>query len=670
MIERATPFPRCRPPETPRERTMPRTRARLITAVTAGALVLAGCGPFSDDKTAEARKAGEAFLADWAANKLPEAAARTTDAKTAETALRELQTDLRPDTRDLTAGAISCDTGKPCVLDFDVDLGLNALAEWKYSSTLDLVQQGDKTWLVSWKPSLIHPKLTAQTKLRRVRELPPRAPIKDRKDRDLVQEVPVKRVGVAAGNVPDGTIEALSELLNVNVDGLALRTNAAPEGQFVEAVVLRKADYDAQKAKLDAIPGVVTQDDKLTLAPTREFARGVLGAVSIATAASLKKAGPTASIADSVGASGLQAAYQQQLAGRPGGTVDLVDRASRSVVENLATFTSVPGTPLHTTLDFDVQTAAERALKLTGENSSLVAVDTRTGDILAVANGPVDKAGEDRALNGQYAPGSTFKIVTTTALIRAQGLKVDEKVNCPPSETVNGKRFDNYDGLGSLGNVEFRRDFMESCNTAFVRRSARLGPEDLSDAAAAFGIGDGWDLGVNTYSGDVPTATDDVERAADGIGQGRVLVSPLAMAVVAAAVASGTPKTPHLITDGDVGATPAPSASPTVPAATTAPPAGSGADSFALPPLPEADVLRKLMIDTVQGGTAQILKLPGKTIGAKTGTAEYGSETEPGKHAWMVGFMGDIAFAVIVENGNTGATTAGPIARQFLQDLG
>jgi cell division protein FtsI/penicillin-binding protein 2 len=651
---------------------MPRTRARLITAVTAGALVLTGCGPFGDDREAEARKAAEAFLADWAANKLPEAAARTTDAKNAETALREFQTDLRPDTRELSPGALSCESDKPCQLEFDVDLELNALAEWKYSSRLDLVEQDDKTWLVSWKPSVIHPKLTSETRLRRVRQLPPRAPIKDRKGRDLVQEMPVKRVGVAAGNVPDGTIEALSELLDVNVDGLALRTNAAPEGQFVEAVVLRKSDYENLKPRLDEIAGVVTQDDKLTLAPTREFARGVLGAVSIATATSLKKAGPTASIADSVGASGLQAAYQRQLAGRPGGTIDLIDRDDKKVVETLAKFTAVPGTPLQTTLDFDVQTVAERALKLTNENSSLVAVDTRTGDILAVANGPADKSGENRALNGQYAPGSTFKIITTTAIMRAQKVRVDERVACPATFTVNGKKFENYDGLGALGNVEFRRDFMESCNTAFARRASRLEPEDLTDAAAAFGIGDGWDIGVNAFSGDVPVATDDVERAAAGIGQGRVLVSPLAMAVVAAAIADGTPHTPRLIMDAATSPSPAPSESPSgSPEPGTSPTAGT-ADTLLppLPPLPEADVIRQLMIDTVNGGTAQILRLPGKTVGAKTGTAEYGSETEPGKHAWLVGFLGDIAFAVIVENGDTGARTAGPLARAFLQGLG
>ncbi len=636
---------------------MPRSRARLITAVTATALVLTGCGPFKDDTEAKARAAGEAFLADWAANRLPEAAARTTDVKGAETALRELQNDLRPDSREFVAGAVTgCGDAKPCVLAFEADLELNALAEWKYSSALELVKTEDETWRVTWKPSVIHPQLTADTKLRRVRELPPRAPIKDRKDRDLVTEQPVIRVGVEAGKVPDGTIEDLAELLNVNVDGLALRTNAAPEGQFVEAVVLRKTDYEALESRLDEIEGVVTQNDKLTLAPTREFARGVLGAVSIANRQTLANAGPTASSADSVGASGLQSAYQEQLAGTPGGSVDIVTREGKDVVATLAEFTAAPGKPLHTTLDFDVQQAAEKALKLTDENSSLVAIDTETGDILAVANGPVDKSGEDRALNGQYAPGSIFKIITTTALLRV-GLEPDDRVNCPESTSIDGKRFENYDGLGAVGNVTLKRNFEVSCNTAFVKESSKLDADDLTDAADSFGIGHGWDIGVNTFSGDVPTSSDDVDRAAAGIGQGRVLMSPLAMASVAATVASGTPHTPRLITDV-VGAEAGSTASPS--------PAAQDDGGDVLGPLAEAETLREFMISTVNSGTATVLRMSGKTIGAKTGTAEYGSEKEPGKHAWMVGFMDGIAFAVIVENGNTGATTAGPLARAFL----
>jgi cell division protein FtsI/penicillin-binding protein 2 len=75
------------------------------------------------------------------------------------------------------------------------------------------------------------------------------------------------------------------------------------------------------------------------------------------------------------------------------------------------------------------------------------------------------------------------------------------------------------------------------------------------------------------------------------------------------------------------------------------------------------------MLETVRAGTAHVLEIPGEQIGAKTGTAEYGSGATAGLHAWMVGFLDHIAFAVIVEDGVTGAQTAGPIARRFLLDV-
>jgi cell division protein FtsI/penicillin-binding protein 2 len=145
---------------------------------------------------------------------------------------------------------------------------------------------------------------------------------------------------------------------------------------------------------------------------------------------------------------------------------------------------------------------------------------------------------------------------------------------------------------------------------------------------------------VGDFSGSVPESSGAVDQAAAAIGQGRVLMSPLAMAVVAATVSSGTPRTPRLLLDG-----PAPEAGPA---------------------LPEADALRELMVATVNSGTARVLAIPGEQIGAKTGTAEYGSGANAGLHAWMVGFVDRIAFAVIVEDGESGSKTAGPIARQFL----
>ena len=94
-----------------------------------------------------------------------------------------------------------------------------------------------------------------------------------------------------------------------------------------------------------------------------------------------------------------------------------------------------------------------------------------TGDVLAVANRPTDAA-YDRAIDGRYAPGSTFKVVTTAALLRA-GLKTTDTVDCPKTITVEGKVFKNFEG-GAAGAVPFARDFAQSCNTAFVSLAKRL----------------------------------------------------------------------------------------------------------------------------------------------------------------------------------------------------
>jgi cell division protein FtsI/penicillin-binding protein 2 len=642
-------------------------RHRKVAGAAAVALVLAGCGSGGSGSHDAVTTAGAAFLHDWSTGDLAAAAGLTTDPTAAQAALEDFQSRIRPDSRTFSTGArTGCHGSGPCTLAFTANLHIEALGPWHYQGSLGFVQQttgNAKRWVVQWAPSVIHPQLTDTTTITRVRSLPDRAPIDDRYGRPVVSNQKVIKIGVTAGTVPDGTIDKLSELLNLDVDGLTTRTSEAKSGQFVEAAVLRQSDYDAVADRLSKIPGVTTQDATQALAPTRQFAREVLGTVATATAQSLANAGPFASPADPVGSFGLQATYQRQLAGRASGKLLLVDRSTQQTVATLATFDGTPGLPLHTSLDTRIQEAADDALTGTGENSSLVAIDITTGDILAVANGPVSRAGDDRALNGQYAPGSVFKIITSEALLH-NGLKPGDTVPCPLSITVNGKKFTNYEGLGSLGDVPFQRDFEESCNTAFIGAADKLTDTALADAAAKFGMRSEWDLGIGNYSGDVPPGNSPEEQAADAIGQGRVLMSPLAMAVVAAAVASGTPRPPRLVLDeapvdlAVVGPTGAP-----VPTTTPRP------SPTPLPGLENADVLRRLMIDTVKSGTARVLAMSGVEIGAKTGTAQYGSATQPGNHAWMVGFMGNVAFAIIVERGDTGATTAGPLARKFLTEI-
>lgn len=671
---------------------MPTNRIRSAAAVLAAALLISGCGVFGNDNGGGGAAGGkgpravaEGFLDEWSAARFAEASKRTTDPTAAVKGFNDMQDALNIAKRSFDAGDMSgdCDSVLGCRLEFDVGLDLTGLGEWRYASALQIVRGADGgDYKIRWAPSILHPRMTETTRFNLVRQLPPRAPILDRHGTPLVSEQPVVRVGVKAGSVPDNTIEKLAEKTNVNVDGLLTRVANAEDGDFVEAVVLRESDYADLKPVLDEIDGVVTEPDTLTLAPSREFAREVLGSVGNATPAALANAGKTASQEDSVGLFGLQARYQKQLAGRAGGRIDLVNAATGVPIETLIQFTSVTGTAVHTTLDMRIQTAAEQAVRLTDENSSLVAVDTATGNVLAVANGPADKAGEDRALNGQYAPGTAFKMISVLALLQ-NGVGLNDKIGCPAAVTIDGKRFENYDDLGGPGQISLASNFARSCNTAFARRVADLKSDALADAAEAYGVGGDWDLLLDAFSGDVPPASDRLELANDAIGQGRVLMSPLAMAVVAAAIATGQPHYPRLVLDGPPPqqgppanpaiapppgtvvstASPSPSAPAPTPVFTPEPD-----DRPTLPPLPYANELRAIMRLAVNRGTADILNL-GPNIGATSGTALYGSDTEPGHHAWMVGFAGTIAFAVIVERGTSGPATAGPLARSFLNQI-
>ena len=643
-----------------------------LAGLTSVALLLAGCGgPLGlpgggdDEKADESTLAATGFLDDWSAGRLTEAAARTTDPGRARAALEEIQTELRPDVRKFSPETPDC-SGDTCRMDFGADLFLNALGDWKYSSALTVVKQkvgSENHWIVAWSPSIIHPRLTDELKLGRSRGLPARAPILDRKGRALVENQKVWSVGVAAGRVPEGAVEDLAKLLDVNVDGLRIRVSQAEEGQFVQAVVLRSSDYEDAKSQLDDIGGVIVRDERQALAPTRQYARAVLGAVGTATAQSLANAGPYASKADQVGSFGLQALYQQQLAGQAA-RADRTrqGRQTDAVLETCTVATRWPALPCGPPWTRRCRTPPNARCRRSRENASLVAVDTGpatswpwpTARRIKRGRGPRPR----RPLRRPARPSRSSRPPRCCA----NGLEPSDTVHCP--STINRRRQEVRELRRPrvAGHDPFSKDFTESCNTAFIARAKELDDRTpWPKAADSFGIG-----GTGTQDEQLLRRRAAVLRRGRpgrrAIGQGRVLMSPLAMAMVAAAVASGTPRDARLLRGG-----PPPRETPLV-SPVPEPPTPS-ASPTGLPALEYPSALRELMFETVSSGTANILKVGNAQVGAKTGTAEYGSETEPGKHAWMVGFVGNIAFAVIVERGETGAKTAGPLARQFVEEI-
>lgn len=546
-------------------------------------------------------------------------------------------TDVRP------LGELDCGDDS-CREYAEVTHELAGAGAWTYKTLIKAeLEQGQ--WLVHWSAGTFQPDLSEANTLVLTRRLPTRAPILDRDGNALTPERAVVRVGVKAGKVTPDTYNQLRSLLDIDTVPLEEQVDAADPDWFVSVIDLRQADYEPLREDLLQVPGISIDTAQRSLAPTSEWGRAILGTVGPATEEALANAGDQALPGDEVGLSGFQLAYQERLAGTPGVTIDLVEKNSPdNVLNQVLSRRPEPGQPLETTLDIDAQSAAEEAVSNATDTTALVAVKASTGEILAAANAP-GPTSYNTAFVGRYAPGSTFKVVSAADLL-GQGIATPHTpITCPDTTVVDGKRFKNYDVGIVPGRADFSDAFAASCNTTFVSYADRTSGSDLARTAKQFGFGAEWDLGIDAYSGSVPADDDLVTRAADMIGQGKVVASPLMMAMVAGAVDSGVSRSPTLL----------PGQLP-------------GVRLEELDPALVA-TLQSLMRKVVTDGTGATIDLPGLPVYAKTGTAEFDQGTGTGTNAWMIGYRGDIAFAVLVEKGASGADDAAPVVASFLARL-
>ena len=593
----------------------------VAAAVVAAVALIGGGGP-------PASEAADKFAAAWSRGD-DRGAAQFTNAP--DRALADLQANRRglDDASVRVRVTDVTEEDETAVAQLAVSWDVPGIGPFRYRSRMRL-DKGEEDWTVRWARPVVHPRLADEQRLGTTREAAERGNILARDGRAIVRDRAVYRVGLERDKVDDigASARALADVVDIDAGPLrrALR-NAGPQ-QFVEAITMRPDDYEEIKAALEDVPGALAVETEAPLAESREFARALLGGVGPATAEQLEKLGGKRAAGDVIGQSGLQARYEERLGGTAGSAV-IIREADGTPADTLLQVDAKPGRPVRTTLDIDAQRAAEDALADRDDEAALVAVEPSSGDILAVANRPTDD-GYNRALEGRYPPGSTFKVVSTTALLRA-GLDPGETVDCPRTTNVGGREFKNFEG-SAAGAVPFSVDFAQSCNTAFVSLTERLDADALTQTARDFGLEE------------VPPGEDLVERAAAMIGQARILASPLEMAGVAATVADGRWREPRLISGDEKKAGPR---------------LGGG----------ELGTLRELTRSVITSGTGTALaSVPGDVHG-KSGTAEYGSGDPPPTHAWFIAYRDDVAIAVLVENGRSGGTVAAPIAERFFSAL-
>ncbi|MFI9510080.1 penicillin-binding transpeptidase domain-containing protein [Nocardia sp. NPDC052566] len=588
---------------------------RILTSLTVAALAVAAAGCASGPQGPV--PAADAFVTAFAGHDADAAAELTNQPDKASAALNSVWHNLQAEQLTARTGAVRV-TGDTATVDYTYEWRLPKNRVWRYDGQLQM-GRSDGRWTVRWTSSNIHPKL-GDTQTMALRANPaPRARVNEQSGSDVMVPGKVSRVAFTAAEATDpGAVAAqLAAVLHPIDDELtpeAILTGArAARGAYTVAM-LNEAEYNDVGTDLIGLPGVRLTQQWDLVATDRGFAPDLLAQVRKTVIA--------------------------EVDGRAGWSVVTMN-ANGADTDVLTEAPSQPAPSFSLSIDRNVQNAAQRAVDAPADQTMMVALRPSTGAILAIAQNKAADRDGPVAVIGQYPPGSVFKTVTAAAAMSTGQATPDTVVPCPSRIIIGERTIPNYN-LFTVGDVPMVTAYERSCNTAFAKIASELPGDALNSAAAELGVVQTYTIaGLPATSGSVPPAEELIQRTEDGIGQGKVVVSPFGMAMMAATIAHGAAPVPYLIAGRE---TKVDGARPEISAKVV-------------------DGLRTMMRRVVTGGTAERIADQGVVYG-KTGEAEV----DGGSHSWFVGYRGDIAFATLLVKGGS-SDNAVAVTRDMLAAL-
>ena len=325
------------------------------------------------------------------------------------------------------------------------------------------------------------------------------------------------------------------------------------------------------------------------------------------------------------------------------------------------------GEDVYLTLDSDVCATAYRALA--GRKGTVGIYNYKTGELVCMVSSPTydpedppsaipDGAYINRLISAAFAPGSTFKLVTTAASIETQDDAYSYKVDCTGS--IDYGHDDEVTDLAVHGEVDLKKALEVSCNCYFAKLSEKIGGKTLEEYVHKVGLDQSYDIdGIETRAGTFDFPDGGVNLAWTGIGQWHDMVNPCSMMVYMGAIANGgTAVMPSIV-------------KPTNIVSEKIDQAASALKTEDMIEEETAESLTSMMRNNVEEHYGGESAFPGLEICAKSGTAEVEGQDRP--NAWFVGFLNDednpYAFVVVVENSGYGSEVGGDVANQVLQDL-
>jgi penicillin-binding protein 2 len=535
--------------------------------------------------------------------------------------------------------------------------------------------------------------LAENNRLRRLPSLPTRGTIFDRRETALAATRPSLDLIVLPEDAVDldAQLERLVPILDAPYEELAERVDRGTNRPAFEPVVLREDVKLAELARIEArrelFPSLQVRETARRSYVHGDLFAHVIGYVGEVGDAELARA-DTLRLGDIVGKTGLERGYDEWLRGERGWDLVSVNNLGRRIGAAWVGREPVHGEPLELTLDLRLQRELREALA--DESGAGIFMDPWTGEVLALvstptfdpnlfADGMTPEAWKsitedprrplhDRAIASYYAPGSVFKVVMAVAGLETGTIKPDDVVHCRGSARLYGRNRLCWK-RGGHGAVDLRRALAHSCNVYFYLLGKQMGIEPIHEYGAKFHLGrtTGIDL-PGEAAGILPSRDWKLEHLGEpwypgdtisiAIGQGLLAVTPVQMATMISAIATeGQVPTPHLLRSNAV-----PSQSLGVSRSTI-------------------EIVREALREAVESGTGRAANLRDISVAGKTGTAQVFRHSagidadelpkEERDHAWFVGYAPaedpKIAFAVVVEHGGHGGTSAAPIARRVLE---
>lgn len=555
-----------------------------------------------------------------------------------------------------------------------------------------------------------HDKFKRMAENNHQRTLPLRAPrgvIFDRHGRVLVDNRNAFNISILREQSTDleRTVRLLAELTGVPEEQIRDTVERhRHEPAYRPIVVIHDATFE-QVAAVEArrleheLPDVVVQDVPTRKYPPDALAAHLIGYVGEANEAQIAEGGyPLGAI---VGQTGVEKNYNDLLMGRDGARLVIVNSVGREI-SPLDEIPPVEGTRMQLTIDLAMQKAAEDAFRAYGYWGSAVVLDPRTGDVLTLASlpafdpnafaGGIDRAAyqalitdrlrplQNRAIQGRYSPGSTFKLVVAAAALEEGLITPEYRVYCPGGANFYGRWFRCH-LRGGHGSIDLRHAIEKSCNVYFYTLGNMLGVDRIHKWAVNLGLHgrSGIDL-PNEQESIVPSTEWKKQRTGErwypgetisvAIGQGQNAVTPMALAVMMSTLANGgvrhIPRLVKAIDEGD--------------GWREVPPPDNPYPPVRMKPETIQAIHDGLWLAVNGAGTAGRARIPGRDVAGKTGTAQVisnqgrerarGTDRDLRDHGWFV-FMvprdnPELAGVIFAEHSEHGYLAA-PIARHIIE---